>query len=140
NEHYTACTPSTNLRSPPPHALRQMRSPAVDWPADNAVARQDGAIRAQPLFGGVGAAFIPAVLAGHRCKAFTRSIEVDAACLDAHAQIEHTVDDRAMSLIAGLAEAARDLRSRVAVVASQVGCECESDRPVRHPTVRPDGH
>jgi hypothetical protein len=40
------------------HALLQPRVEAVDRPADDAVARQDGAIRRQPLFGGGGGAFI----------------------------------------------------------------------------------
>src|ERR1051325_5534276 len=92
------------------HALLQPRVDAVDRPADDAVARQDGAVRGEPLFGGGGGAFIAAILAGHRGEAFTRSVEVDAAGLDAHAEIDHTVDDRTVTLIAGLAEAARHLR------------------------------
>src|ERR1041385_1919367 len=108
--------------------LLQPRVETVDRLSDDAVARQDGgAIRRQPLLGGVVAPFIAPILAGHRREAFARSIEVDAARLDAHAEIKHTVDDGAVTLVASLTEAARDLRSRVAVIATQIGSERESD-------------
>src|SRR4029077_1431726 len=74
------------------HALLQPRVEAVDRPADDAVTRQDGAIRGQPLFGRGGGTFIAAILAGGGGEAFTRAVEVDATCLETETQVPHAVE------------------------------------------------
>ena len=68
------------------HALLQAGVDAVDRPAEDARARQDGAVGLQPLFGGVGAAFIASILAGEGREAFARAEEVDAARLETAAR------------------------------------------------------
>src|SRR5262249_36618178 len=119
------------------HAFLQPRVEAVDRPADEVVTRHDAPVGAQALLRGPGGAFVAAILASNGDESLPRAVEVDATCLDAQADVPHSVEHGTMTLVAGLPEAAVDHRSRTAIVTAQVGSELEADGPLRHHAIGP---